>query len=45
MTPEQAAEMLLRLGQIYLALRYLLLVGLLLFGGLVYVSYKMGRNE
>lgn len=45
MTPEQAAEMLVKLGQIYLALRYLLLVALLCFGGLVFVSYKLGRNE
>lgn len=44
MTELQGTELLAATQNVYLALRALLIVACLLFGGLVFVSYKLGRK-
>ena len=44
MTTDQAATLIELASGLYLAARVLVVLGCLTFGGLVFVSYKLGRK-
>lgn len=44
MSTDQATQLIDLTSNLYLAVRVLVILGGLLFGGLVFVSYKLGRK-